>query len=57
MASSGSFNTNTVAVTSSRHWYFEFKWNIKSWSGNTATVSWTVTARCQEGTSRINMGW
>jgi len=50
MATSGSFSTNQVAATT-RVWYWDFSWSVSSWSGNTATVSWSATARCTSGTS------
>lgn len=50
MASSGSFSTN-YCTPSSRTWYWDFSWWVSSWSGNTATISWSCTARCTSGTS------
>lgn len=50
MASSGSFSTSQVSP-STRVWYFDFYWNVTSWSGNTATISWSCYARCTSGTS------
>ena len=49
MATSGRVETNHVAATS-RRWYWELIWNA-SYSGNTATVSWEIYARCENGTS------
>lgn len=57
MATSGSFSTSKYTQSSGRAWSWEFKWNVSSWSGNTATVKWTITTRCSSGTSRINMDW
>lgn len=50
MASSGSFSTSHC-TPSSRTWYWDFSWWVSSWNGNTATISWSCTARCTSGTS------
>lgn len=50
MASSGSFSTSHCTPSSST-WYWDFSWWVSSWSGNTATISWSCTARCTSGTS------
>lgn len=49
MATSATVETPHVQA-GSRVWWFELTWST-TWSGNTATVTWAVYARCQTGTS------
>jgi len=49
MAKSATVTTNKVAAPSKK-WWCELKWTA-SYSGNTATISWNIYARCEGGTS------
>lgn len=48
MATSGQVNTNTI-YTGTTYWYIETNWSVSSWSGNTATISWSAYLRRQSG--------
>lgn len=45
MATSGSFSTSKVKPAGGNTWWWDFYWYISNWSGNTATVNWSLTTR------------
>lgn len=50
MATSASTESSHVAATT-RRWYWEVSWWVTSWNGNTATISYEVYDRCEDGAS------